>query len=76
MNVLYTTFIFKGIFSKVISVLLPLRLIIFVLQKVLFFTDFAHLNIHLQGGLLKNCFQWVVSALKDIYLFENIEEKK
>lgn len=76
MKVLYITFILKGIFSKVISVLLPLRLIIFVLQKLLFFTEFPHLNIHLQGGLLKNCFQCVVSALKDPYLFENTEEKK
>lgn len=67
MKVLYISFILKGVFSKVISGPLPFRLM-FVLQKVLFFTDFPHLNIHLQGVLLKNSFHCVVSAL-NIYIY-------
>lgn len=51
-KLLYISFISKSVFSKVISGPLPLRLLI-VLQKVLVFTNFPHLNIHLQGVLLK-----------------------
>lgn len=74
MKVLYRSFILKGLFSKVISGPLPLRTI-FVLQKVLFFTDFPDLNIHLQGELFKNYFQCVVSALK-IYIYLKILKEK